>query len=118
MIGIVLAELQNRFTTPLILHISAICTNPKYTRVGKQLMNIVKEICIESGIGKITLEPLKEVVEFYEKQNFVKNESNESGQTMKHIVKKAEGGRRRKTGTKKRTGKKRRTTITKSRKLN
>ena len=118
MIGIVLAELQGRFTTTLILHISAICTNPKYTRVGKQLMNIAKEICIESGIDKITLEPLKEVVEFYEKQNFVKNESNESGKTMKHIVKKAEGGRRRKTGTKKRTIKKRRTTIAKSRKLN
>ena len=115
MIGIVLAELQGRFSTTLILHISAICTNPKYTRVGKQLMNIAKEICIESGIDKITLEPLKEVVEFYEKQNFVKNESNESGQTMKHIVKKAEGGRRRKTGTKKRTGKKR---TMKSRKLN
>ena len=96
-IGIVLAKIKDTNSSNIVLFISAICTNPKYSTVGTQLMNIVKNICKVSGIHKIKLEPIgREVVNFYTKQKFVMNESNTSGRSMKHNIH-AEGGRRRKT---------------------
>jgi hypothetical protein len=98
LIGFVTAKYSpNQF-----IDIELICTNYRYKGVGKQLIQIVKDIAKESAIPKITLTSVLPSVPFYSYQGFDVNTEKLDIDLlpMKYNMSKYEGGKRK---TKRRT---------------
>jgi ankyrin repeat protein len=99
LIGFVTAKYRpNQF-----IDIDLICTNYRYKGVGKQLIQIVKDIAKESAIPKITLNSVLPSVPFYTYQGFNVNTEKidiDLLLPMKYNMSKYEGGKRK---TKRRT---------------
>jgi GNAT superfamily N-acetyltransferase len=98
LLGFITADYSpNRF-----IYIDLICTNYRYKGVGKQLLQVVKDIAKKSGIPKITLNSLLSSVPFYTYQGFNVNigKLDVTLLPMKYNMSKYEGGKRK---TKRRT---------------
>ena len=95
LLGFITAEYRpKRF-----IYIDLICTNYRYKGVGKQLLQVVKDIAKESEIPKITLKSVLPSVPFYSYQGFNVNTEKLDIDLlpMKYNMSKYTGGRRRKT---------------------
>jgi len=95
LIGFVTAK----YSPKQFINIDLICTNYRYKGVGKQLLQVVKDIAKENEIPKITLKSVLPSVPFYSYQGFNVNTEKLDIDLlpMKYNMSKYEGGQRRKT---------------------
>lgn len=88
-----------------VLYIDVICTNLQYIGVGRYLINLVKTM---SKFKDIVLCSVKSAVEFYNRMEFVKNESiKECGTVLKPMRYTIKGGKTDRESKRIRGGKKR-----------
>ena len=72
-LGFLLAEYKDAEN---ILYISLVCTNSRYKKIGKRLIQIIKEIALENPIDKITLDSVNTAKTFYSGLGFEGNMDN------------------------------------------